>query len=124
MESNEIIFPVNPFSKPRMTQSDKWKKRPVVVKYHIYKEALCHYANMFNYKVSEELSVTFVIKMADSWSKKKKAEFEGKPHRQTPDLDNLVKAFQDCLCTQDNFVHKFKEVNKIWGHEGRIIIRH
>ena len=30
------IYYINPVSKPRMTQRDVWKKRPVVVKYHAF----------------------------------------------------------------------------------------
>ncbi len=32
-----MIWEVAPFPKPRMTQRDKWKKRPVVVKYILFK---------------------------------------------------------------------------------------
>ena len=33
-------FNVNPVAKPRMTQRDKWKKRPVVDKYYAYKDEM------------------------------------------------------------------------------------
>ena len=34
-----MIWEVAPFPKPRMTQRDKWKKRPIVIKYILFKEA-------------------------------------------------------------------------------------
>ena len=72
MEFENITFPVCPFPKPRMTQRDRWKKRPVVVKYHIYKDSMKHYANEFNYCVDENLSLTFIMPFPKSYSKKKK----------------------------------------------------
>lgn len=122
MEYNTLTFPVNPFPKPRMTQSDKWKKRPVVVKYHIFKDSLNHYADEFNYTVGEQLSVVFILKMPKSWSEKKKKEFDGQPHQQTPDLDNLVKAFKDALCLEDSYIHTYINMQKKWGREGKIIV--
>jgi Holliday junction resolvase RusA-like endonuclease len=35
--------------------------------------------------------------MPESWSKKKKERMNLKPHQQTPDADNLFKAFTDTL---------------------------
>ena len=35
-----IYIPVTPVSKPRMTQRDKWKKRPCVLRYRAYCDAL------------------------------------------------------------------------------------
>jgi Holliday junction resolvase RusA-like endonuclease len=60
--------------------------------------------------------------MPNSWSKKKKAEFNGKPHQQKPDLDNLIKAFKDALCEDDSYVHTYERMRKIWGEEDYILI--
>ena len=35
-----VIFRVTPIGKPRMTQRDRWKKRPPVVRYHAFKDQL------------------------------------------------------------------------------------
>jgi Holliday junction resolvase RusA-like endonuclease len=123
MEYDEIIFPIVPFPKPRMTQRDKWKKRPVVVKYHLFKDGLKHYACENKYEVGCELSLTFVMPFPKSYSKKKKESLRGKPHQIRPDLDNLVKAFKDALCLEDSYVYKYNCVQKIWGDEGKIIIK-
>jgi len=33
-----MIYNINPVPKPRMTQSDKWKKRPPVLRYFAFKD--------------------------------------------------------------------------------------
>lgn len=76
--------------------------------------------------LEDRYSVTFVIPMPDSWSKKKKAEHLEEYHRQTPDLDNLEKALKDCLF-YEHPIHNDCEVataheSKIWGKVGMIII--
>jgi len=76
--------------------------------------------------LEDRYSVTFVIPMPESWSRKKKAEQLGEYHRQTPDLDNLEKALKDCLF-YEHPVHNDCEVataheSKIWGETGMIIV--
>ena len=72
--------------------------------------------------------VEFQIAMPASWSDKKKAEMEGRPHRQKPDLDNLHKAFFDCFNHledwDDSVIWKYDPPPiKVWAFEGRIIAR-
>ena len=127
-----MVFKVKPNTKPRMTRSDVWKNDPYhpnpksrqrkcVTQYYKYKEELNAEAIDSGYLVTPELDLVFFIPMPVSWSKKKKQEMLGMPHQQTPDIDNLLKAFMDALCTQDNFVHTVK-AKKIWATEGRIQI--
>lgn len=47
---------------------------------------------------------------------------KGKPHQQTPDIDNLVKAIFDCLVENDSYIHTVY-AKKIWGEQGQIMIR-
>jgi Holliday junction resolvase RusA-like endonuclease len=115
-----MIWEVAPFPKPRMTQRDKWKRRPVVIKYILFKEALKYYAEENCYKVPDELSLTFILAMPKTWSKKKRDAMRGKPHQQRPDLDNLIKAFKDALCEDDSHVHTYGTMKKIWGDVGQI----
>lgn len=117
-----ITFDICPFPKPRMTQRDRWAKRPRIVKYHIFCDGLRHYASLNNYEVGKELSLTFIMEMPKSWSKKKRNELNGQPHTQRPDLDNLIKAFKDALCEDDSHVHTYFNMKKVWGEEGKIII--
>ena len=47
----------------------------------------------------------------------------GQPHRQKPDLDNILKFLMDSLLPEggDEVVHTI-HARKIWGEEGKIII--
>jgi len=108
---------VTPIGKPRMTQRDKWKKRPAVVRYYEYKDAL---NLLVKGPLPERLNVVFYIPMPSSWSKKKKAEMCLQPHKNKPDIDNLIKAFTDCLAVEDSYIHEV-HAWKIWDIEGKII---
>ncbi len=61
--------------------------------------------------------------MPKSWSKKKKLEFGGQPHQQKPDLDNLLKGYQDALAKDDSFIWKFELIEKKWATKGKIVVR-
>lgn len=118
----EITLLVDPCPKPRMTRSDKWKKRPCVVKYFKFCDELRYQAKLNHYIPGNSLSLRFVIKMPKSWSKAKKREMNGTPHMTRPDLDNLLKAFKDSLLKEDSDVHTYVSISKVWGQEGRIEI--
>jgi Holliday junction resolvase RusA-like endonuclease len=115
---------IDPNTKPRMTRSDKWKERPCVLQYRDFKDKLreeCKRVGLTELKPELQLLI-FVIPMSKTWSKKKKLEMDGKPHQQSPDLDNLCKGFWDAMLTQDNYIWKVEKLNKIWGEEGKIIL--
>lgn len=119
------IFNINPCSKPRMTKSDKWKKRITTSKYWGFKDELKLQANLQGLK---ELPTTincidFYIPMPESWSKKKKTEMDGKLHTQKPDIDNLLKGLMDALCKEDSHIAMISErLSKSWAYEGKIEI--
>ena len=120
----EFVFNITPIGKPRMVKSDSWRKRPTVLNYWQYKDDLKEQAEKYCYSVPEILeNITFVLPMPDSWSKKKKEQMEGQPHKNKPDLDNIIKGFKDCLCENDSFVHTYNNIRKIWGISGKIIIQ-
>jgi len=58
-------------------------------------------------------SVTFVIPVPRSWSKKKKKLYHGRFHQSKPDIDNLQKAFLDSLMKEDKQIAHL-EVQKRW----------
>ena len=108
---------VSPVAKPRMTQRDKWKQRPVVMKYRAYKDEL---RQALSYKaIMMEMWLIFVVEMPQSWSKKKKAKMSGQAHQQRPDIDNLVKGFLDALLEEDSAVDEI-HAKKVWGEKGSI----
>jgi len=116
-----IIFDITPRPAPRMVRSDKWKKRPVTEKCFAWRNELRLMANEKGYKLSQELDIIFIFPMPKSWSKKKKNATDGCPHMQRPDLDNLIKNWQDTFTDEDGYVYKIKAL-KLWGRKGQIII--
>jgi len=121
----EYEFLITPIGKPRMTQRDKWLNPPrkCITKYRLAKHGIQFYANEQNFTLPEIINVTFVLPITPSWSKKKKVAMLGQPHRQKPDLDNILKFLMDSLLPEggDEVVHTIC-AKKIWGEEGRVII--
>lgn len=112
------IYNITPVAKCRMTQRDRWAKRPVVLRYFAYRDEIkakgvelpeCNY------------HVIFVLPMPIRWSKKKQVEFIGKPHQQRPDKDNLEKGLLDAVYKEDATIWDGR-VSKIWGKTGSIIV--
>jgi Holliday junction resolvase RusA-like endonuclease len=109
---------ITPVAKPRMTRSDKWKKRKCVLKYWAYRDEI----RLFRVKIPESNArIIFYLPMPDSWSKKKKEQMLGKPHQQKPDIDNLVKGILDATYKDDSTVWDIKAA-KYWGRRGEIYI--
>lgn len=109
-------------SKPRMTQRDAWAKRPCVIKYYNFKDNITLQANTQNFTINESIDVVVGVQIPKSWTKKKKAEMEGMPHQQRPDIDNYVKAILDALCEEDSYVHTVN-ARKVWFSEPFITIK-
>jgi Holliday junction resolvase RusA-like endonuclease len=120
----EYEFRINPIGKPRMTQRDKWLNPPrkEVLRYRLAKDAVEYFSQANNFVCTDILSVDFYITMPESWSKKKKAMMDNKPHQQKPDIDNLIKFLLDTLLPNgDEGIHTIT-ARKLWAYEGTIII--
>jgi Holliday junction resolvase RusA-like endonuclease len=113
-----MTYNIVPVSKPRMTRSDKWKKRKCVVKYFAFKDEV----RLNKVILPEQHHVTFIIPMPESWSKKKQKEYYGKPHQQRPDVDNFVKGLFDAVFEEDSHIWDCR-MTKIWGTKGAIKIQ-
>lgn len=113
-------YDVTPCPKPRMTRSDKWKKRPAVVRYQEFCDAVRD-AGITLYPCG--IHITFVVPMPESWSERKKSEMDGQPHQQRPDVDNYGKAALDAVYGEDCHVWDVR-FTKLWGRKGAIIIEH
>jgi len=118
----KFVFSLDPCPAPRMTQRDKWQPSKAASKYFSYRNHLCYQANL---KSLETLpgtlnSLIFSLALPASWSKKKQDQMRGKPHEQTPDLDNLCKAFLDALCPTDQHIHSIGSMKKVWADFGSI----
>jgi Holliday junction resolvase RusA-like endonuclease len=114
-----IELKITPVAKPRMTRSDTWKKRPVTNKYWEFKDKLILLCKEQNFVLGDRYGVIFFMPMPTTWSYKKKQEMIGKPHQQKPDLDNILKAVNDCLKPKDQTIYEI-EASKIWWEEGKI----
>ena len=89
-----------PMGKPRMTQRDKFVKRPKVQRYWAFKDAIRLAAGTL--PPLPELVLVFAhVAMPKSWKKAKMAELAGKPCRGRPDWDNIGKAVCDSLFDED-----------------------
>jgi len=114
-----MIYPIIPAAKPRMTQRDRWKKRPVVLRYYAFKDE----CRLRGVKCAVGDSYKFTIPMPKSWSKKKRVEMDGEPHTlEKFDLDNLVKALWDAVLLHDGAMWRVGGLEKVWGYDGAIEI--
>lgn len=115
-----MIYEITPVPKPRMTRSDKWKTRPCVMRYRSFADK----CRLLDIKLPERgAEIIFYMPMPKSWSKKKQAMMVGKPHRQRPDISNLVKAIEDALYSDDSTIWNYKGLTKLWSDKGRISIK-
>jgi hypothetical protein len=108
-------YDITPMGAPRMTRRDKWAKRPVVMRYFALRDEI----RASGMVITDWSFVTFGIPMPDSWSKRKKAEFLGKPHRNRPDCDNLWKFLGDSIFQEDCHISRI-QCRKIWAEKGFI----
>lgn len=101
-----------------MTRGDKWKSRPATARYWAFKDEVRWRMKDVSLDAAR---VVFFIPMPESWSKKKRAAMLGEPHRQKPDLDNLIKALGDALHEDDSHVAEI-HARKVWAESGMIAI--
>ena len=112
------VYHIQPMGKPRMTRADKWKKRPEVMRYR----AFCDHVRLLGVSLPEAYShVTFILPMPKSWSNKKRAQMNGKPHQGKPDLDNLMKSLMDALFEDDTHIWDSR-ITKLCGENRPTII--
>lgn len=113
------VYPVTPVPKPRMTQRDKWAKRPAVVRYWSF----CDKVRLLGCELPEQgAHVTFNVPMPKSWSKKRRQMMLGQPHQQRPDIDNFEKGLLDALYDDDSCVWDIRST-KLWAEVGHITIK-
>lgn len=124
----QVTFTITgkPLGKPRMTRTDRWKKRPCVLRYWAWKDRLLYEVKSQIGKLPEANSVTSLswtacFAMPKSWSKRKRAELLGQLHRQKPDRDNIDKALLDALYDEDSGIAA-GSLRKEWGTEDRLTV--
>ena len=110
-----MILLVAPVSKPRMTRADRWKKRQSVLKFFAFRDAIRQSSAWKTLELldMDSFKIVFHVPMPKSWSKKKRTQYDGKPHQQRPDLDNLLKGWKDSVYEEDAIVWHV-EATKLW----------
>lgn len=122
MKTIKIDVPVRPMGKPRMTQRDRWKKRPTVERFHQWKDEMRkHLPDLPPAEKILDLSWRAELMPAKSLSKKKKAEMIGQLHRQKPDRDNIDKAILDLLFSEDQAIAS-GTIEKVWSERDHLTI--
>ena len=116
-----IEYFIDPIGKPRMTQRDKWKKRPCVLRYREFCDRTRAAFELVRFELPDAFSIRFTVEMPASWSAKKRAAMLGAPHQQKPDIDNMIKAVCDAAKKEDCTVHRVN-AEKVWGKAGSIKI--
>jgi len=115
-----LVVEIVPVAKPRMTQRDKWAKRPAVMRYRRYCDELRSALGDWKMPCFGR-QITFCMPMPKSWSETWKVSMEGKPHQARPDIDNLTKGILDALFDNDAVVWDIR-ATKRWSMRPRIEI--
>lgn len=109
---------IEPVAKPRMSQRDKWAKRPAVLKYR----AFCDEARRIGVTVAPGDGIVFFLPMPKSWSAYKRHMQDGTKHEARPDLSNLLKALEDAVCSEDSHLWHYSHLSKRWAERGAIVL--
>ena len=110
-------YPITPCPAPRMTRRDAWAKRPAVLRYFAFRDEV----RLHRVTIPDRVRIVFVMPMPASWSAKKRAAMDGKPHTVRPDGDNLAKGIFDSVFKDDAHIWDVR-YSKIWGQSGEIWI--
>ena len=111
-----------PIAKPRMTQRDKWAKRPCVLRYGEWCDRARAVAGIMPPSDQiAEIEIWTFFEPPVSWSKKRRLESIGLKHRTKPDFDNLAKAVVDALWKEDSGIAD-AVVRKRWSWSARVEI--
>ncbi len=128
-DAAEAVFIIDPIGKPDGAGRKSRGRRGIALRwqrFYAYRDLIRVLAR--RWRPAEVCGLEFQIAMPASWSAAGKAQMNGRPHRQKPDLDNLHKAFFDCFNHLENWddqlVWKYDPPPmKVWAHEGRIIAK-
>ena len=111
------LIKITPQPAPRINYKATWTKP--AQRYFAYCNQLRY---LYNQELPASLHIIFYMPMPASWSKKKRQLMLARPHRQRPDLDNLIKAVLDALDKgNDAYVYQIY-ASKHWAETGALII--
>lgn len=119
------VLNVTPMGAPRANQGKSWFVRGK--KYMQFKDKLREEIDRVGFEVKTgylDLIFCMPIPSVERGSKRsirEKISRLGHPHRQKPDIDNLVKGFMDTILKEDGLIYRVNAV-KVWTTEPGIII--
>jgi len=121
MQIHRFSVPGPPPGKPRMTRRDRWDRRPSVVRYREWCDAVRRVAG----KIPPAETVTDCSWSAwfappKSWSRRRAQAALGCPHRGRPDRDNIDKALLDALWPKGDSAIARGTIEKRWGEPSRL----
>lgn len=111
-------YDITPVPAPRQVNSDKWKPRPMVLRYRAFRDEV----RLKRVAVPcAGARIVFRLPMPKSWKAEKKNRMRYTAHKQKPDLDNLLKALLDSVFRDDAHIWDYR-AQKLWDDEGSIEI--
>ncbi len=121
--SNRIVgtIPGKPIGKPRMTNRDRWAKRPCVVAYWEWADKAREViGELPDASDVDEIHLTAYFEPPESWSMKRRVAAIGTKHRVKSDADNVLKCI-DALFKNDAGIAD-AVVRKRWDWHPRLEI--
>lgn len=117
-----ITIPGEPPGKPRMTQSDRWRKRPATDRYWAWANAVkaATHGCIPPAETVIGLHWTAYFVPPKSWSKKKRMAAIGKLHRKKPDSSNILKGIEDTLWPEADEALADGSYKKRWDWHARL----
>ena len=113
------FYPVTIVAKPRMTRRDKWKARPVVLRYRAFKDECKIFRVQLDVTKFYHVIALMPVPASLNDIERRKRIFE--PHSFTPDKDNLEKALLDALYSDDSIAWDGR-FTKVWAGLGGMFI--
>ncbi len=114
------FYDVAPHPYVRQVQSDRWKKRPAVLRYRAFRDEVALTIKEFPL---DFFHMVFLIQVPASWSTAKKLRHVGRPHLGRPDKDNLEKGLIDAVYRFGDDGHVWNTAStKLWSMHPGIVI--
>lgn len=114
-ETADVSFtiPGQPVGKPRMTQRDKWSKRPCVMRYRAWADKARESAGLLMPDKPYSIRCICYLEIPKSYGKQNREAMRGQMHRLRGDVDNFLKAAMDALLEQDGVI-AITHAEKYW----------
>jgi len=107
-----------PFPKPQNDLDEKINQM-----YKSWKEEIKLLSDVCVWHPRDSVEIEFVIPFPNKMIKKKKAKLNDQPHKEFPDIHDLLSAFFEALNFDEGQVWRFVNIKKVWGENGQIILK-